>query len=1131
MKNTNMKRKYFRMNSKVFITACLLGFLPVQSQLTFANGANSALASTPQPVKVTGKVVDAKTGEPVIGCSVQVKGSGAGAITDSNGSFKLDVPEGSMLTVSYIGYEKIAVKASSTALVIKLEEDTKNLSEVVVTALGIKRDKKALGYAMSSLKGEDLFKAGSPNNPLSSLYGKAAGVKVSATAGGSSAGMVVNIRNSVSLTEQSNTRPLMVVDGVPIFDENTGVTRNDRNGRDRGTGINDINPNDIESMDILKGAKAAVLYGYAGANGVILITTKSGSKKKGFGVEANVSYTWENVAYLPELQNEFGTGGNVALGNRDPKMVDKDGFLYTTVNGTKTKTYFNQGTANFGPKMDGSSMLWWDGQMRDYSPQADNYKTLYQTGHMTTANVVLSNGGELGSYRASYTAKKYDGVQFGSSVQNHNFSLNAGIKISDRVKLSAVTNYYYSKNENAPYAIQDMVTYGIPRDAKSDMWSSLITDPNGYFYFRDNSLARNAGNLTTICGDYLWSQKVNSNSETKHHLVQSADLNVKLAKGLSFKLLSGFDMTRRMLEVKKSVMKPLSESPFGGFYYVGERNIFDFYTQAHLNLDTKITDDLHLTALVGTAYQNNADRQLQSTTQDFLVENWFSLGNSSRSIKSEGGGSRTAYRTYSTFASAQLAYKDYLYLELQARNDWSSILPPANNSYFYPGASVSWVASQSLKLPEVIQFAKARLSWADVGRPGSPYFGNFAYSINSYGGVPYESMSGELPPLDYAAALVSGKMPEENLRPERKREFELGLEMNFFKNNRFGFDFSAYRSNTYDQILALDVPRSSGASKVRSNAGDVQQTGFELQLKGKPVYSHDFKWESVVNLANVTTKINKLASGITILPLWGATGAMINAVVGGQYGEIFVNPYKTNDKGERVVSSLGVYETDKTQLKKVGKVLPDVTGGFINNFTYKRFTLGVDMDFQFGGTMISQTNMYLKGNGSGKESLQYRNEAHGGAPYYVDKDGNFVAATSHTATVPADAKYNFLFHDGVILPGVKADGTKNDKLICAEDYYTRSFWNGDMAVNEDIIYKTDYISLRRITLSYGVPEKLTRKLGINNVQISAYGSNLLYLYRNLPNVTPESTLSTNSYTESTAASAVRMFGVELKFAF
>ena len=1084
-----------------------------------------------QGITITG-VVNDEHGDPVPGVNVIIRGTNVGVITGVDGKYSINAPNDNVVLVfSSVGFTSVErVSNGQRVIDITMSENVQAIEEVVVTALGIKREKKALGYAMSSIKADELVRTGTPINPLTSLYGKAAGVRVASTAGGPGGGMILNVRNSVALNESSTTRPLIVVDGIPIFDENTAMTANDRAGRDRGTGINDINAADIESMDILKGAKAAVLYGSAGANGVVLITTKSGSKKKGFGIEASLSYTWESLAVVPEMQNEFGTGGNVAYTNRSPDLVDANGFLYTMVNGTKTKTYFNGFNGSFGPKMDGSSILWWNDEMLPYSPQPNNYKDFFQIGHLRTANIVMSNSGEMGSFRASYTAKGYDGIQLGSEQQNHSFSFNGEVKISDRVKLSTVSNYFYGFSRNAPYHIQDgFVTYGVRRDMKSELFLNNITDEYGYWYFRGSAIRNKIGYLADISSSYLWNQLQNTNDETKHHFIQSANLNVQITNWLSFDVLAGFDMTRRMLEVKKKVMRPITEDPFQGYYSVGERNILNFYTQYHLNFDYKLNEDFQMTGLFGGVYRNNSDRRVETVTQDFLVENWFSMGNSSRSVKSDGSASRGSDLMYSVLGTAQLSYKNFLYLELTARNDWVSILPPGNNSYFYPGASLSWIVSESLELPDVIKFAKARASIADVGRPGPRYFGNMAFNINSYGGIPFATTGNEIPPVDFANA--NGKLPKENLKPERKREFEFGVDMYLFTGNRLGFEFSIYKSNSYNEIIALDIPRSSGASKVKMNAGDIQHVGVELQLRGKPFYTRDYQWESILNLSHDKTKIIKLDKNIEIYPLWGVTGAIIEARVGGRYGEIYVNPYKTNDQGIRVTDNTGVYYADRDKKKYAGKITPDVIGGWTNNFSYKNFTLGVNIDFQFGGMIISQTNMYLRGNGTGKESLQYRDEARGGYPYYVNSNGEFKKLDSHTTTTPADSKYGFIFHDGVILPGVKNDGSVNDRLICAQEYYERMFWKGDMAVSEDVIYKSDYIALRQAYLSYEIPDKLSSKLGLHKTQISAFTSNLGYIYKALPNSSPESTMGTNNFTERAASAMVRMLGFELKFTF
>ncbi|MCW0483006.1 SusC/RagA family TonB-linked outer membrane protein [Gaoshiqia sediminis] len=1089
-----------------------------------------------QEVNLSGTVTGSEDGMPLPGVSVLEKGTTRGTVTNIDGKYTISVQRGAVVVFSFIGMQAHEYTAqNSMTYDVILHPETTGLDEVVVTALGIKREKKALGYSVSSIKSDELVKGGIPINPLTSLYGKASGVRVSGTANGPTGGMVINIRNSVSLTSSSSTRPLFVVDGIPIFDEHTGTSGNDRTGRDKGTGINDINAEDIESIEILKGAKASVLYGYAGANGVVLITTKSGSKKKGLGIEVNSSYTWDNVAYLPKLQNEFGSGSSVGYATPDAELTDADGFKYKDVNGILTPVYYSDGGAGFGPRMDGRKILWWDGVMRPYTPQPDNHKDIFKTGHLRTNGFSLSNAGELGNIRFGYTNKNFESTVLGAYQDNHIFSFNGKLNISDKIRANYISNYYYTFNHNAPFRMQDgLVTFGINRDMKTELWEQHITDETGiYWYFRDRNKAEMAGALVGSLGaPYYWNQTQNDFDETRHHLLQSINLEIDFTDWLSLTLRSGFDMTRKLNEVKKKVIKPLGEDAYQGFYSVDERNIINFYNNAYLNFDKKINDDFGISGLVGFVYENFSDRNVMSTTTNFLVENWFSLSNSSNDVKSEGWGSRRSSVLYGVLASAQLSYKDQLYIEVQGRNDWSSILPPKNNSYFYPGASFSWIASETLELPDVIKYAKLRGSFADVGRPGPIYFGNLAFDINSYGGIPYATASSDMPPADFEAGLAEGKLPPENLKPERKREFEVGFEMSFFEGNRLSVDFSWFKSNIYDQIIGLNVPKSSGVNRIIVNAGDIENSGLELQLTGKPLVTKDFQWQTTLNLAKYNTKIIELSKGVEILPLWGITGAKMEARVGGEYGEIYINPWKRDDNGNLVINtSTGVYDFDKEQQKKVGKQIPDITGGFNTNFSFKGLFLDFDFDFQFGGTLISQTNMYLKGNGTGTESLKYRDEARGGRPYYVNTSNQLIPLDSHSAAAPTDSKYDFILHDGVILPGVKPDGAQNDILISAQQYYERTYWQGGMDIAEDAIYKSDYISFRRVTLGYELPKKLLQKSFLTNVRLSVFGNNLAYLYKAVPNVTPESYAGTNEFTEYSGIPGVRSIGCEIKLGF
>ncbi|MCU4166564.1 SusC/RagA family TonB-linked outer membrane protein [Carboxylicivirga caseinilyticus] len=1112
----------------LFLLFVWSGFGPLM-----ANSSNSLQ----QGFKITGKVIDSN-GSPLPGVNVFEQNNPThGVITGVDGTYSIEVDSSDdILVFSFIGFDtqQIAVDGKSTIDVILIEEIT-DLDEVVVTALGIKKERKALGYAMSSIKSDELVKSGVPVNPLSSLYGKAAGVKISSTANGPTGGMIINIRNSVSLTEQSSTRPLFVVDGIPIFDENTSMNRNDRDGRDRGTGINDINAEDIESVEILKGAKASVLYGHAGANGVVLITTKSGKSKKGFGVDVSSSYTWDNTAYVPELQNEFGTGNTLGYSGMDPDLTDEDGFRYEMIDGVKTPVYWGSGgAAGWGPKMDGRQILWWDGEMRPYSPQPDNYRDLFRTGHLMTNSVALSNAGELGSFRFSYTNKDYTSTIIGADQQNHTISFNGNINVSDKITLGYISNYFYTFNHNAPYRMQDeLVTYGVHRDMKPELWKQNIFDETGvYWYFRSKERSEAAGQQAGQIGaNYFWNQTQNAFDEERHHFIQSANLNIEFTNWLSLAVRSGFDMTRKLNEVKKKVIEPLSDDHTQGYYSVAERNILKLNNQALLNFDRKINEDFRLSGFVGGVYEYSSDRSLKSLTQEFLVENFFSLSNSRKDVKSEGSGGRSFYKLFGLLGSAQITFRDYLYLELQGRNDWSSILPPANNSYFYPGASLSWIISESMSLPDIIKYAKIRASFADVGRPGPVYFGNFNFDLNSYSGTPYIIASSNMPPVDFDKAIAEGTFPEENLKPERKREIEFGFETSLFQQNRLGIDFSWFKANTYDQIMALPVPASSGVANIITNAGDIQNSGVELQLTGKPVITNNFAWNMTLNLSKYKTEIKKLSDGIDIYAMWGVTGASREARVGGEYGEYYINPWLRDEDGNLVVGSNGVYEFDTENQKKVGKELPDILGGFNTNFTYKGIYLDFDFDFQFGGTLISQTNMYLRGNGTGIESLKYRDQARGGLPYYIDENDAKHLLDSHNAATPSDSKYGWIFHDGVILPGVKGDGTTNDILINAQQYYDRTYWQGYMDITEDVVFKSDYLALRRITLAYELPKTMLDKTFFNKVRLAVFGTNIAYLYKDIPNVTPESFAGTNEFTEYSGLPGVRSFGFEVKLGF
>ena len=627
-----------------------------------------------QSGKVTG-VVEDEFG-PVTGASVVVKGTTNGSITDMDGNFTLEgVKNGDIIQISFIGYATQEIKYTGQASVqVKLVEDTQKLDEVVVTALGIKREKKALGYSVSSVKGEELLEAGTPMNAMQALYGKTSGLQLQSTAAGPSGGMNIKVRNAISLTQESSTRPLIVVDGIPIHDANTGQSDNSRTGSDHGTGLNDINPEDIASIEILKGAKAAVLYGSEGANGVMLITTKSGSKK-GLGIDFGVNHSWNVAAYLPKMQNIYGAGSSP--GNAGVKEVDKDGFWTMTDpnTGQTVQSIWRGGDGSFGPRMDGRMLLDWDGQYHPYQAYENNQRDMYRTGGQTNVNFALSNSGELGSFRLSYNYRDYDAITLNADNKAHQFAFSADLKANDWVKVKWNTNYSNTRDHNAPYAMQSFATYGFPRNMDLNLIKQNYLTPDGYNLFSmDQSIGQKAPYVGRF-GSYYWSQEVNSNMVERNHLIQSLNLDVTFNDKFSWTTLGGMDWTVTDQEVKQHVSKPLSMENKQGWYEVGSRRDMIMYGQSSFNYNQTFNDVWNVSAMVGGAVKyTKYEDQRQWVGETFSIENWFSLNNTREDFGPRSSRGRANDLLLSVFASAQLAYANQVFLEVQARNDWSSYL-------------------------------------------------------------------------------------------------------------------------------------------------------------------------------------------------------------------------------------------------------------------------------------------------------------------------------------------------------------------------------------------------------------------------------------------------------------------------
>ncbi|HVI47504.1 MAG TPA: SusC/RagA family TonB-linked outer membrane protein [Chitinophaga sp.] len=1064
--------------------------------------------------KITGVVKDI-SGNPVPGVTFLIKGTRKGGVTDVQGRFSIEVPDGDVaLVFSSIGFESKTVNVgASDKLDVTLIAASSGLNEMVVTALGIKRPKGTLGYAISSVKGEELTKAGSTMNPFLALYGKAAGVGVNVGASGPQGGVKINIRGAASMNPDQNVRPLFVVDGVILSDRKTSIGGPVGQGFDYGAGINDINPDDIESIDILKGAKATVLYGSDAANGVMIITTKSGKNAKGFGITANLQYSIEQpVSYL-KLQDKYGLGDNIY------------DTVYANVNGQRVRTIPNK-RFSFGPKFDGSNVMFYDSSFVSNSPHKNNFLDLFQTGHSSTANVAISGSNEKGSIRASYTNYNYQDIVGDNSWQRRNtFSFNGNIRASDFASFEITSNIFNITTQNRRSDNGGSVAWGFPVDYDYGKIYPFYTDATGYK--RDLS---NAGVPTAFSnlGSYIWNARNNRYKDDKVHLISSAKVTLTFSPSVSFVGQAGLDYDNTNYNTEISVTQILPTVK-GGSFGVAKENATTQTYQGMVHYNKAFAHDLHLFAFAGGIYRRrNVDYLSSSTIGDLNFPGWYSFSNESGEPSADNkyklrSFSRGNDVLYSVLASAALSWKSELTLEAQGRQDWNSTLPPGSNKYFYPGVAVTWNYSERFKIHNM-NSGTLRLSWADVGNGTSRYFLNNLYGYSRLPNTSANSVS----PNQY---LFAGE-----IKPERKREFEVGLNNTFLRDNRLTFDLAFYVNHRYNQIISLPISSASSSLGMKINVGDVKAWGFELGITGTPLMGKNYRWDLTLNAASQGSKVIKLYPGVTNYPflnLINGSAASLHADQGRPYGEIIMYDYRRDDKGNKVVDDKGFYSLDDQKYVSAGNVLPKVYGGFISDFRYKDFNLRIGFDYKFGGTIFSYTNNRLTGVGQLESTLQYRDEESGGMAYYIS-NGKKIA-WQHNQPAPSASSDGHVYHDGLILPGMMVDANgkyvPNNQIISASDYY--GTYANDLATSfpPDRLYKNNFIKLREVAISYTLPSALARKMKLQRLTLTAAARNLFYLYKSIPNIDPEGALGADVYVENTIYPSQRTYSFGLNVAF
>ena len=1055
---------------------------------------------------ITGKVIDAKGA--LSGVTVSVIGTSRAAQTNTNGTFTIQASQGETLRFTIIGYKASEIIVGSTKTInVTLNEDASALEEVVVTAMGIKRDAKALGYASTTIGSKELTQAGTTNIG-SALYGKAPGVQINSAPGGASSAVNIQIRGINSLA--NNRQPLYVVDGVMIRNDQQAGSKGLNNtggitdpgsqaiwgdNRIRGNGMLDLNPNDIESMTILKGASATALYGSDAASGVIVITTKKGIKGKGLGIDFNYTGSIETAAFLPRLQYEYGPGYDAAT-NVQAGGTEEGWMTNALFPGDRLLNYNAWG--QFGPKYDGQDVRWWDGSLRKYSANKGNYGDIFDTGHNNNFNLSLSNQSEKINYRLSASNMDYKAIVPGSKMNKSTFNLNSTIKLADRVDLDVVASYISTVTKNRPGLMGDVLaSYGGFFSGAEDvekMKNQLYQTSDGFRYNpfgsnRPEAFPVNYRGVNLL--NYFWQQKRNIYEEKENRFLGSTTLNWGILDKLKFRGRLGTDFTGLNIENKEHNEYAIQYNATNstGKFEVSKGIYKIIYGDALLTYADKISDDFDFSVSGGfQSRMENYDDQMSRTEGGLVSANWFSLNNTfGQAVTTH---MRKELVKYAYFGLLNLSYKNYLFLEGTGRKEYSSTLPSKNNPYHYGSVNTSFVFSEAFDLPDFFNYGKIRASYGVVGNDAPIYASNLAFKQTSL-----ITVNGPVPAL-----APNSSYGNEDLRPEKKTEKEIGLDLKFFKS-RLGLDISYYANAIDDQIMPLSTAYTTGASTQFLNVGKISNKGWEVALSGTPVRNDNFSWNTRLNFSNNKSKLDRLIDQVPKLVFYDADQSSIRmeARPGETLGNIYVFPRATNEKGELLISDDGNYVIDKSTYVKAGNIMPKAIGGLTNTFNYKSFSLDFTADYRFGGQMISTPHKYAYGAGRLESTLEYR-------------------------------------ESGITLDGVNVNtGAKNEVKLSGAEYYMNNFYWGNNAWNEKAaVLDNNFIKLREVVIGYNIPESVTQKLKLNSLRVSLIGRNLFYFYRSIKDIDPEAPVGNYWYSQGIdigSNAATRSFGFSLNAKF
>jgi TonB-linked SusC/RagA family outer membrane protein len=897
---------------------------------------------------ITGKVVSAKDNVGLAGVSISVKGRTTGTSTGADGSFSVVAPAGRVtLQVSSVGFISKAqvVEANQNNVVIDLTEGSTELSEVVVTALGIQRQAKTLVYATQTVKPSELTEIRDPNNVLNSLQGKIANALITQGSGGPGSGARIVLRGNRSI--QGSNNALIVVDGVPIDNTTTGTAGSDFGSIQQSDGASNINPDDIESITVLRGASAAALYGSQAGNGVIVITTKKGAKDR-ISVTLNLGVTAESVWGLPKVQNLYGQGNGGV-------------FQDTLTSGE-----------SWGAKMAGQTYVNFLGEQRTYSPQPDNIKDFFRTGVSTNNSIGVSGGTDKMQTYLSYTYSDIQGIVPTNDLTRHNVNLRITNQISKRFSTDAKITYINQEIKNRPRTGEENAPaidiYQIPRNiSTADAKQSEVLDNIGI-----PTPTPFPSTLSSIYQNPYWLINRTHINGSRDRVIGFLTAKFNITNWLNIQGRANLDKTfdNDNNQVSKGTVLWAKS---GGDYQKQNIYITEKWFDVMLEGNNRITNDLKINYRVGAIYQDSKVNATYSAANGLNITNKFSMS-FAKSPSVNGSGSDV--QTQSVFGQINLSFKDAIFLDASLRNDWDSRLP-SPYTFQYPSVGVSAVLSDLMTLPKALSYLKASINYAEVGNGGQFGLLNSVYSYSQGAGNGFLQRGSTLP--------IPG------LKPEIVRNVEGSIEARFM-NNRIGFMATYYKSNSFNQLLQVSLPVATGYSSKYINAGNIQNKGFELVVTGFPVRNRDFSWEVALNLALNRSKVKELSDEVKIFYLGGGFGRSGTPVIeeGKAYGDLLAFKWATDGKGSRVVTADGKPVLTAEQ-EFIGNFNPKETVGFTNTFNYKSFSLRLLMDGRIGGVIVSGTEMNLAFSGIPEATSQYREG--GWSLGGVDANGQPVSAT------------------------------------------------------------------------------------------------------------------------------------------